>query len=517
MSTTDGAIDLATRIELLSEARRLHGTGAVTQAWTLCEEVARLSRSAGDPTTMADAATVIRAQTNATLMGQVHSLCVEALARLGDSDPVRSVRVRAQLVATSSPFADEVVRSGFPVQSDDAEGEFLLLQARHAELMDAEHLLERLGVATAAIELGLGTGRAEYMCWGLRWRMDVHAVLGHRVDLVTDLATLEPLVLQLGQSTWRSYLLMVTASQRLWDGRFDEARRLSQEAVDQAGPQSEAAYFQLLTEWDVHRLTGEDLTEIEAAVRTVVDGLPWLARGWLCLVLLANGRRTEAAALWSSVAPHVRRLPARAPEWLIAGQGHADLCVAFGDVETARVVYDELQPHEALHSIGYAHSPYGGPVSLGLGRLALLLGERERGRQHLELALRTCTQLHALPYLAITHATLAPVAGLHLRSGREHAEQALQLARRLGMRPLEQEVLTWLAGRPLGEGGLTVRETEVAALVAEGMSNASIAQRLTVSERTVENHLSHILRKVDRTSRAGVAAWYVQRRPAGSL
>jgi len=44
--------------------------------------------------------------------------------------------------------------------------------------------------------------------------------------------------------------------------------------------------------------------------------------------------------------------------------------------------------------------------------------------------------------------------------------------------------------------------------VAAGLTNAAIAGRLALSERTVDNHVSHILRKLGSTSRASVAAWY---------
>ena len=46
------------------------------------------------------------------------------------------------------------------------------------------------------------------------------------------------------------------------------------------------------------------------------------------------------------------------------------------------------------------------------------------------------------------------------------------------------------------DGPLTVREREVAALVLEGLSNREIAARLVITERTAENHVSHILEKL---------------------
>ncbi len=64
-----------------------------------------------------------------------------------------------------------------------------------------------------------------------------------------------------------------------------------------------------------------------------------------------------------------------------------------------------------------------------------------------------------------------------------------------------------------GEGGdsaLTRRETEIAALVAEGLTNRQIAERLVIAKRTVDSHLEHILAKLGFASRAQIAAWFVQ-------
>jgi len=54
--------------------------------------------------------------------------------------------------------------------------------------------------------------------------------------------------------------------------------------------------------------------------------------------------------------------------------------------------------------------------------------------------------------------------------------------------------------------GLTARELEVLELLAEGLRNAQIAQRLVVSEKTVGHHVSAVLRKMGVQSRGEAAA-----------
>jgi non-specific serine/threonine protein kinase len=57
---------------------------------------------------------------------------------------------------------------------------------------------------------------------------------------------------------------------------------------------------------------------------------------------------------------------------------------------------------------------------------------------------------------------------------------------------------------------LSRREQEVAALVAQGLSNRDIAKRLFISERTADTHVQHILNKLGFGSRTQIAAWVVQ-------
>jgi len=60
-------------------------------------------------------------------------------------------------------------------------------------------------------------------------------------------------------------------------------------------------------------------------------------------------------------------------------------------------------------------------------------------------------------------------------------------------------------------GGLTARERQVAALIAQGKTSREIAERLVVSERTAEAHVSNILGKLGFSSRAQIAAWAVEK------
>ncbi len=92
----------------------------------------------------------------------------------------------------------------------------------------------------------------------------------------------------------------------------------------------------------------------------------------------------------------------------------------------------------------------------------------------------------------------APRAEIALAAGRQLAfDQALALASR--------------APGDVTPDPLTAREREVAALVAEGLTNRAIAERLVVAERTVEGHVAHTLSKLGFTNRSQIATWFTRR------
>uniref|UniRef100_UPI000ADC465B helix-turn-helix domain-containing protein n=1 Tax=Streptomyces scabiei TaxID=1930 RepID=UPI000ADC465B len=62
---------------------------------------------------------------------------------------------------------------------------------------------------------------------------------------------------------------------------------------------------------------------------------------------------------------------------------------------------------------------------------------------------------------------------------------------------------------------LTARELEIAELVAQGLTSQAIADRLFVSRRTVETHVSRTFRKTGVSSRTALAALMARRRAGG--
>ncbi|MGZ4544655.1 MAG: response regulator transcription factor, partial [Blastococcus sp.] len=94
-----------------------------------------------------------------------------------------------------------------------------------------------------------------------------------------------------------------------------------------------------------------------------------------------------------------------------------------------------------------------------------------------------------------------------LSRARTLATTVLERADLLGTKPLAAGARA-LLGRTASPsaGGLTRREREVAELVADGLTNRAIAQRLYLSERTAANHVQHILDKLALANRSQIAS-----------
>jgi DNA-binding NarL/FixJ family response regulator len=113
--------------------------------------------------------------------------------------------------------------------------------------------------------------------------------------------------------------------------------------------------------------------------------------------------------------------------------------------------------------------------------------------------------------LAQTLVAQADLAFAQVKSGQALLDQAIALYQELGnasevdrLRQRQQRLLPSPSSFP---AGLSQREVEVLRLVAAGKSNRQIAQALTLSEKTVANHLTHIFNKTGVDNRAAATAF----------
>jgi DNA-binding NarL/FixJ family response regulator len=102
---------------------------------------------------------------------------------------------------------------------------------------------------------------------------------------------------------------------------------------------------------------------------------------------------------------------------------------------------------------------------------------------------------------------LVPGSGLHFVDRGEETIEGVNGRLRLVAVMAEQHLEPQSrAGRAPRLETLSLREREVLALVAEGLSNAAIARRLRLSDHTVKRHVANILLKLDLPTRAAAAA-----------
>jgi DNA-binding CsgD family transcriptional regulator/predicted negative regulator of RcsB-dependent stress response len=134
-------------------------------------------------------------------------------------------------------------------------------------------------------------------------------------------------------------------------------------------------------------------------------------------------------------------------------------------------------------------------IRLELARALAAAGETAAAQVEAEAALATFHRLGVVPGISTGEEFLAGLAGASANVEPNHGTPAP----RIGTEGVET---------------LTRRETEVARLVAEGLTNRDIAERLFLSVRTVETHVDRILGKLDFHTRTQLAAWFARGEPA---
>jgi DNA-binding CsgD family transcriptional regulator len=110
-------------------------------------------------------------------------------------------------------------------------------------------------------------------------------------------------------------------------------------------------------------------------------------------------------------------------------------------------------------------------------------------------------QLQAERTAEATETLVGVQQGLHDLGARWDADRVARRLRQLGV----EVARVWRGGRRGYGNALSPRELEVARLVAQGLTNRQVAEALFLSPRTVDRHLSAVMRKLDVHSRTAVA------------
>ncbi|HUR09531.1 MAG TPA: AAA family ATPase [Nonomuraea sp.] len=263
--------------------------------------------------------------------------------------------------------------------------------------------------------------------------------------------------------------------------------------------------------------------------REVIDAAlaldpPPIHRAWLLMVLgtvaVWEGSLTEAAAVLDRARPLMRGRSRGYDSCLEPDLLEGRLAVAAGDVQRAGRVADHvLSAHDLTLSRRYAwpllviaartgrvrQAPPGMETTGRVQEAYRATFEAECGGSWADAvtAWRTVGQPYSLVQALVRAAEQDPEAA------RELLREAAAIAGRLCSEPLRREVEAAAASGRVSltaDAGLSARELEVLELVAEGLSNKQIAERLFISARTSGVHVSNIMAKLGVGSRVEAAA-----------
>ncbi|MBA2531407.1 MAG: DNA-binding response regulator [Nocardioidaceae bacterium] len=283
-----------------------------------------------------------------------------------------------------------------------------------------------------------------------------------------------------------------------WSDALEEVVRALGRLADPPGHplQGAASYLR----GDLHRLRGE-YADAERAYRAAHE-MGYEPQPGLALLRLARGSIHAANTSIRRVLQEADNPVARAR---LLGP-YVEIVLAAGDVAAARVAATDLASLAAELNQPFLHAL----ATHARGAVLLVEDDPLAALAQLRRAWKGWRDIEA-PYEAARARVLIALACRALDDV-DGAEMELDAARSvfadLGATPDVVWTKT-LSGVP-GEkvvGGLTAREVEVLALVAQGHTNRQIADRLVISERTVASHLSHMFTKLNLSSRSAATAY----------
>ncbi len=484
------------------------------------------ARAAGSPELMGDAALVLEATPDAGINTIAKDLCEEALSALPET---AHEALRARLLAQRSHLAfydgeqDRVealstLALALARSSGDDKALVDALHARKEACPGPSGRPERSILAVEMLALGQRTNSARSVMWGQLWRIDALVESGRLAAAAEELPKLQVATGRVGGPVSAWHLDRVAAYVAQAQGRYAHAATVGRRAYERmraVEPRpATGAYFSLQCALSAHTGVSEDAREFAQHPFEPLPRFVTIGRLTRSFLLLRAGLPDEAAAAYQQAGPVAKwSLPAF---FILPGYVYGILVTAeLSQHEDLALLLDRLGPFRGEHVSGEG-VVYLGPVNLALGRGAAALGRLDVAISDLDAAADQAAATGAPGFLAEAHYHLATALLARNDDGdrqRAHsaARDADRLARALGMTAYVERtgaLVTQLLGRR--PGGLSRREIEVARLVADGLTNRQIAERLIVSERTAENHVQHILTKLGFTTRSQIAAWSVR-------
>ena len=523
-----GVLPAGERAELLVAAAHAHGAANdIATATAFCIEAADLARHAGDHALLGRAALVLPGVSELTWLAASRQWCEEALRELGEGDSPLRAMLLAQLCHTM--IIPEPDRAGSDAASahalqmaerlGDRESLVSALRARQLARSDADGNTERIALGARMLALGTDADDADAVLWGRIWRFDAFLQAGRVLDAERELDLLEPVVSRLRRPLARLHLLRSRVTLAFGRGRFIDAARLNDETlrIAQEGGHTGALMTVRAIEFALSVFAGRtDGIEAVRSVATANRGpFTALVTASLTMGLVAAGRMTEARHWYDQLPPTDSP---RVPPFMVLPltAQRAQLAADLGDAAAAEMCHKLLLPHADLHAVSGAGAvTTGGSVQLYLGTAASGAGRPEVAVRHLRSAITANESVGFAPFAAMSRFRLA--AALRARAKPGDTDEAVALlaaadstAERMGMAPLRTQIAD--LSTQLRDGGvLSRRETEIAQLVADGLTNKQAAAAAHISERTVESHVQHILAKLGFTSRSQIAAWAARR------
>ena len=509
---------------LVDAATAGYGAGLIAEAVRHCTAAADLAAATGRPDLLAAAALVVRGVGDPSVNATIVRLCERARAVV----PADDVTTHARLLAQQAYATAEVTgpRAAEPLaaealtlaeRSGDRDALVAALHARHQVLVPPDAVAERLALGARLKELD---PPAEALLWAHMWRVEAQLQLGATGPLDTECRELTELADRLGWPLVRWYDLRVRAARAVLAGRFDEAWRLARQSRDVALRTQDRSTHTLYypQAQDIAGLTGQfdELPVDEMADLAEVNPMPIVWSG-ICRYLWRAGDHERALPLYERCRAMLTTLPydlRRMPVIAVLAEVAADR----RDTDTVAFCLEALLPYTAYYL--YSASGVYGAIARMTGNLAAALDRLDEADRLLGQAVVMETRVAAPPFQAL--AQLDHAAVLVRRDGSGDLDRARRLvergghtARVLGMAPAAARAATLAAelGTAARRAGpaLTTREREIAALVAEGLANRAIADKLVLSERTVETHVRSILTKLGLSNRTQVAAWTLRR------